>query len=489
MEPAVHPAGQAEVVRRAGRGFLETYRSPLGTLPVVHVAGEPEDIGRQYGALLGGTVHSIVRLLLDLFKDGGMPEHLIHRLLDACWERMAPHVPARFLTEMQGIAAGARSAGHHLSEQDVRRVMTMTNLDLYMREARIPELLGMAPGSFTGGPDQPPLQCTMFALWGSRTVDGKLFALRNLDWISQSGMHHQRLVSVYHPEGRHAFVSMGYAGVIGALAGMNDAGISLSQVGTFSVSEELDGEPWAFMARRVLEEAGTLEEAVPIAEKARHTIGYNFLIADGDPENFGAEAFNPRAAALETNHECCETFYENDPKEHHAAWADDEGETHAYGTPLKEAIIRADTAFGPSTRALQAADNGPGVPGQNGNPYGEDGNGTTYTECHLPMYEMIRAYETGAEYVFPVRNTKVIEAGAPRKIGVGEALNIAATVAHNTEKLPENDWNVMSVVYAPTDGLFWVGYEHEDEAGNWKNAPDAGYWRFDLAELFARKPG
>jgi len=86
--------------------------------------------------------------------------------------------------------------------------------------------------------------------------------------------------------------------------------------------------------------------------------------------------------------------------------------------------------------------------------------------------------------VFPVRNTKVIEAGAPRKIGPEEAMTIAATVAHNTEMLGDNDWNVMSVVYAPTDGTLWLGFEHQHADGHWTNAPDSGYMEFGAADLF-----
>ena len=187
---------------------------------------------------------------------------------------------------------------------------------------------------------------------------------------------------------------------------------------------------------------------------------------------------------FETNFECCETFYEDDPKEHAARWTSPRGEVVEYGLPLTQAVMRGDMAFGETTRALQAADNGPGDPACDGDPR----KAGTYLDCHKPMYDMIRAYETGAEYVFHVRNTKVVEAGEPRRIGPDEALNIAATVAHNTEKLDENDWNVMSVVYASTDLDFWVSYESCDAEGNWKNAPDSGYWRFNLPELLDTQP-
>ncbi len=472
-----------EVVGRSGPARLERYASSLGHLDIVHVYGSPEEMGRQYGELLGEGIRRILGRTLSLFGPD-VPAEFARLVLAKAWERLLPYVPDVYLAEMHAIAEGAAAAGVSLEASEVALITAATNMDMYKVEERLAELLGpeAAPLLAALARNQTPPSCTMLAVWGSRTQDGKLFAHRNLDWKSQTGMHEERLVTVYHPDGGNTFVTMGYAGVIGALAGMNEHGITLSEVGAFSASEELDGMPWTLTARRVLHEAKTLEEAVGIVTGAKHTLGYNYLIADGDPERFGTDAYRPRAAAIETNHTACEVFHENDPKEAAASWADAAGNKVTYGVPLREAVMRADTAFGEKTRALQAADNGPGEPENTGDPTVAD---STYVQCHRPMHDMVLAYERGEEYVYPLRKTKVIEAGAPRKIGPEEMLTVAATVAHNVEKLKENDWNVMSVVYDATGGAFWLAYEACNEAGQWTNAPDSGYWRFDLKDLLA----
>ncbi len=475
-----------QIVASAGGGFLEVYTSALGELPVLHVTGDCEEMGRQYGRLVGDKIeHNILRTT-GLFTAAGLPEPLVHLLFDRAWERLQPYAPPHYLAEMSGIAEGAQSAGFQVTLADMQRLTTVTNLDMYKREERIIEILGPDAAPLVAQlRGQSPISCTMFAVWGSRTVDGKLFASRNLDWVSQTGMHEDRLLTVYHPsDGRHPTVTMGYAGVVGALAGMNTEGITFSEVGAFSIREELDGMPWVLIARHVLERAGDLETAMELVQHARHTIGYNYQVADGDPQGFGSAKFRPRAAVFETNFECCEAFREDDPKEHAAVWTRADGTAVKYGLPLREAVMRADMAFGKATRERQATDNGPGDPENDGDPF----QAYTYLACHKPMHDMIRAYETGSEYIFPIRGTKVIDAGPPRKIGVDEALNIAATVAHNTEKLDENDWDVMSVVYAPTDLDFWVAYESCDANGQWKNAPDSGYWEFNLPELLEARP-
>ena len=480
MKPKqVEPTGK-RVANIWEGGALTVYESPVGEMPVLHVRGTPEQMGRQYGALVGDLVHRNIERLVEIFSACEVPTELVTTLLDKVWDRLAAFVSPRHLAEIVAIGEGARTAGHDVGVGDVQRLVAATNFDLYRREERLAELLGdEADGLLSGFQELPPQTCTSFAAWGSRTVGGKLYAHRNLDWISQTGMHDDRLVTVYQPEDGRAFVTMGYAGIVGALAGMNDCGIAFGEIGAFSVSEELDGCPWTLTMRQVLEEADDLDGAIERIKAATHTIGMNFVVADGDPGRAGTEAFHPHAVAIETNHTCCEIFADDDAKERAAAWTDAEGNARPYGLPLQKAIMRADTAFAENTRALQASDNGPGEPANNGDPFAA----RTYVECHKPMHDMIRAFETGDEYVYPVRDTRAILAGKPRAIGPEEAATIAATVAHNSEKLADNDWNVMSVVYAPTDLEFWVAYESRDEAGLWDNAPDSGYVHFSMKEL------
>jgi len=485
MAASLERPSRVEHLRSAYGGRLDLHISKSNSVRILHVSGTPRQMGRQCGALTGDMIERVLHKSIAIFMAAGLPKPLVHKLVDTCWERLRPYAPARYLDEIAGIAEGAQENGAELTENDIHRLVTMTNLDLFRRDERFAEMLGPDAASMLGLLDGvPALSCTMFAVWGERTEDGKVFSMRNLDWVSQAGIHEERLVTVYRPEGRNAFASIGYAGGVGCLAGMNERGITLSQVGAFCTQEELDGIPWVFMARQVLEESDTLDEAASIVHSATHTIGYNYLIANGDPEHFGTPDYAPGAVAFETNHAVCAMFVENDPKEHAAVWRDADGSEHAYGTPMPQAIFRADTAFGVETRSVQVADNGPGLSENSGDPFGGP-EGTSYTDCHLPMYRMIRAYETGEGYTFPVRDTLVVEPGEPRKIGPAEALNIAATVAHNSEKLHLNDWNVMSVVYAPTDLDFYVAWESHDERSGWKNAPDSGYMHLDLIALLS----
>lgn len=53
---------------------------------------------------------------------------------------------------------------------------------------------------------------------------GDLYSARNLDWLPDLGVNKYKLLTVHHPPGGVAHVTIGYAGIWGALAGMSAAG-------------------------------------------------------------------------------------------------------------------------------------------------------------------------------------------------------------------------------------------------------------------------
>lgn len=57
----------------------------------------------------------------------------------------------------------------------------------------------------------------MYGAWGSRTEDGRLYTARNLDWLANSGISEYKLLSVYHTTGKIPYVTIGFAGMVGAL--------------------------------------------------------------------------------------------------------------------------------------------------------------------------------------------------------------------------------------------------------------------------------
>lgn len=81
------------------------------------------------------------------------------------------------------------------------------------------------------------IRCSFFAVWGNRTVDGKVFTMRNLDWNANTGVNKNKMVFVYKVDGEIPHVTLGFPGVIGALTGMSAAGLTVHEAGLDSHKE------------------------------------------------------------------------------------------------------------------------------------------------------------------------------------------------------------------------------------------------------------
>jgi isopenicillin-N N-acyltransferase-like protein len=90
-----------------------------------------------------------------------------------------------------------------------------------------------------------------------------------------------RLVSFYYPDGKYPFVSIGWAGLVGVVTGVNARGLVVAVNPTRSDDPLGDGAPLPLVLRRVLEEADTFEQALEILQAAELRTGGAVLIADG----------------------------------------------------------------------------------------------------------------------------------------------------------------------------------------------------------------
>ena len=242
-------SAHAETVARSGKGLLEE----IDGYRVLHIQGTPYEMGHQHGVLLKEHIREGMRYLFEVkAKDVKLeflglkldPKQLISMIVDI----QRPHIPERFIEEMQGIAAGA--------ECDVEDVI-VANF--------IPELF----------------HCSGFALMNGATKDGTLYHGRILDYSTDWKLQEHAVLIVAEPEGRIPFANVTYAGFVGSVTGMNAEHVSVGEMGGRGLGH-WDGTPMAFLVRRVLEEAGTLDEAVGIFRDSKRTCEYYYVVADGD---------------------------------------------------------------------------------------------------------------------------------------------------------------------------------------------------------------
>ena len=285
--------------------------------PVVVLSGTPYEMGRQHGTALRDEVQASVRRVLSYFrrylKVPWVGPMAVNWWLDRVWNDAEPHVPADYLEELRGLADGSG-----VPLKDLSRLHAI--------------------------PDRT-YSCSNFAAWGRATADGRLIHVRNLDWNIQAGIQRFPVVFVVRPAGKHAFVNAGWAGFIGVLSGVNDAQISIGQVGAETVDVTFRGEPMVFLMRRVMEEADDVDEAARLIRGATRTVGVNYVVADAKAR---------RALAIETTRRHVRVFEADDPAERAVS----------YARPMADAVFRADAAMDPAIRDRQLASHGePSRPG------------------------------------------------------------------------------------------------------------------------------
>ncbi|MEZ6186220.1 MAG: C45 family peptidase [Planctomycetota bacterium] len=240
------PLAQAEVVAREGKGWLEKRED--GQL-VLHLKGSPYEMGFQHGTLLKEQVRSnMLRIAKNDGELGKKDEYLAYLFMrPAMHDMLRPHIPARFIQEMKGLAEGAG-----LDYEDV-------------------EAGNLFPAAF---------HCSGMALKGKATHDGSLYHVRILDYMTKLGLQDSSVVIDQSPEGGHRWLNVSFAGFIGSVTGMNEAQVAIGEMGGEGLTF-WDGMPMAFLIRDALERAGTLEEAVEIFKTTPRTCEYYYVISDG----------------------------------------------------------------------------------------------------------------------------------------------------------------------------------------------------------------
>lgn len=437
-----------------------SYTWSLGAPLLLDLRGSRTQQGAAYAALVGAEARAHVASLFDTLVPNATRQTLLRSFLDWQWVFLAPHVPAEYLSEAEGLAAASPPLWVGL-RQLLALAVGPADGDNWQRvidderasgaacpfdAAQLAEVIEIL--SHLGGRATP--RCDMFAVWGPRTVGGNLLASRNLDWVVDSGVSRAKLITVYHPPeaGRSAYATVGFAGFVGAIAGMSARGVSVTQSNLDNSLVTMRGVMWPFRMRHILETATTVADARAVyasgplsatAGTANHVVSAQVDAAAG------------RTAAVAA--ECIATenvlYADNDPREANATY-----QGARIGFPLPHALWRTNHALAATILPTQV-------------PLWDD---------TLQRYMMQRTFILDAE-----------AAGA--RIDEALAVRMVATMGQKgadyyTCTRGAGGENVVSVVYAPAAQRLYAAWEDGTGAG-WTPAACTAYQRFDLAAWFA----
>lgn len=226
----------------------------LETIPVLTVSGSPEEIGQQVAALAVRPAKRLLDYPRDSMKRWGI-EAWYPGIVDI-GRSMLPRFPADHRQEMETIIRNSAA-----KPEDVIAGNTMFDIKKF-------------------------IACSTISVDAAKSATGGALLGRNLDFDTLGYLQDYTLVTVYRPDGKHAFASIGFPGVVGCLSAMNDAGLAIavlevSQSKDRSATFDAKGVPYALCYRRIMEECTTIDEAFALLKSVPRTTMTNLAVCDG----------------------------------------------------------------------------------------------------------------------------------------------------------------------------------------------------------------
>jgi hypothetical protein len=124
--------------------------------------------------------------------------------------------------------------------------------------------------------------CTSFGTWDDASADGNMIIGRNFDFYVGDQFAQNKIVDFVNPAQGFKFMSVGWAGFIGVVSGMNEKGLTVTINAAKSQIPTGSATPVSLVAREILQYAENISEAIEIAKKRRMFVSESFLIASAE---------------------------------------------------------------------------------------------------------------------------------------------------------------------------------------------------------------
>jgi hypothetical protein len=222
-------------------------------------------------------------------KIGILSKELIVQQEDAIVEYIQKVIPSNFMFKFLRVGTGIynRNLGKYIPEENKEEIYAISryasskynwignNYQRMMNYHSAYDIGHAAQFSVFSG-------CSAIAAWGDKTRDGKLLVGRNFDFHVGDKFAEDKILLFVNPTKgyRHAFVTWG--GMMGVVSGMNERGLCVLVNSVPSDIPLSSATPVTILARRILQYAKNIDEAVMIAQKNKTFISEQFIIASAE---------------------------------------------------------------------------------------------------------------------------------------------------------------------------------------------------------------
>lgn len=276
------------MLRKSTHGLWELY-----------LTGDPLERGLTNGMLTQELLREQERIFVSQVRElvpSRFRQWLLRKFLGFFNRKLDDHVPEEYKVEIYGLSRFASNEFNDIAPPYQRL--------LYFHGAHD---IGHALQ------DLVLVGCTSFAAWGTHTADGKLLIGRNFDFYAGDDFAKEKVVAFIDPDSgyRHALVT--WPGMIGAVSGMNEAGLTVTINAGKSDMPFKAKTPIALLTREILQYAATIDDAVRIARGREVFVSESIMVGSAadsravlievSPKKFGVyEAPNGSNPVVCANH-------------------------------------------------------------------------------------------------------------------------------------------------------------------------------------------
>ena len=252
-------------------------------------------------------------------KGGSLTRELIHLQEEAIMSRIQSLVPNQGYQEFlkKAVAVFNRKLHLNVTEEYKAEIYGVSRFALEKYDSFAPPYLRSLylHGAHDIGhalQDLMLVGCTSFAAWDSKTRDGQLLLGRNFDFYAGDEFAREKIVAFINPDKGHKFMMYTWGGMIGAVSGMNEKGLSVTiNAGKSNIPLKAK-TPISLVAREILQYAETTVEAIEIAKKREVFVSEAIMIGSASeqkallievsPGNFGVYEVENSNELICSNH-------------------------------------------------------------------------------------------------------------------------------------------------------------------------------------------
>lgn len=238
----------------------ELYTMPHGRLHQndqglweLYVSGDPLTRGLTNGILTQELLFQQEAAFVDKLHElvpSPFRQRMLRGFLRFFNRRLIDYVPDEYKTEIFGISQSASNTYNYIAPPYQRL--------LYFHGAHD---IGHALR------DLALVGCSSFAAWGTHTADGRLLIGRNFDFYVSDAFSSEKVVAFIRPDQGYKHAMVTWAGMVGAVSGMNEKGLTVTINAGKSDLPYKAKTPISLLTREILQYAATIDEAIQIARQ------------------------------------------------------------------------------------------------------------------------------------------------------------------------------------------------------------------------------